>query len=98
MGWADDVGKCRALSLDGCRDVPFIDSGLLTLNSLRGVTALNLQGCSTLSDAGLAAVCNMHSLATVNLQDCCQLTGAPSQQAPGYPPRNVNSALLACAM
>ena len=59
--------------------MPFIDAGLLALNSLRGVTALNLQGSCTLTDAGLAAVAHMQSLATINLQDCSQLTGAPDR-------------------
>lgn len=66
---------CRSLSLDGCRQIPFIDTGLLALNSLQGVTALNLQGSCTLTDAGLAAVAQMHALAIVNLQDCRQITG-----------------------
>lgn len=55
--------------------MPFIDTGLLALNSLQGVTALNLQGSCTLTDAGLAAVASMHALAVINLQDCRQITG-----------------------
>jgi hypothetical protein len=64
-----------ALSLDGWRHVAFIDDGLLALTALRGVAALNLQGCTSLTDVGLAAVAHMTSLACVNLQDCRQITG-----------------------
>ena len=78
----------RALSLDGCRDVPFLDAGLMTLRSLASVVALNLQGCTTLTDLGLQAVARMTALASVNLQDCCQITGAHPghylRQCPSY--------------
>lgn len=66
---------CRALSLDGCRQLPFIDDGLVSLRGLTRVAALNLQGCLTLTDVGLAAIACMKALTSVNLQDCCAITG-----------------------
>lgn len=85
----------RSLSLDGCRQVPFIDTGLLALDSLQNITVLNLQGSCTLTDAGLAALAQMHSLAIVNLQDCRQITGKYNSTQPfSEKSRNAISALI----
>ncbi len=65
----------RALSLDGCRHLPFIDDGLLAVHTLVGIATLNLQGCMTLTDSGLAALGHMVSLTSCNLQDCIEITG-----------------------
>ena len=67
---------CRTLSLDGCRQLPFIDAGLEALKGLACVAVLNLQGCLTLTDLGLAAIAQMRSLACLNLQDCSSISGA----------------------
>ena len=72
----------RTLSLDGCRQLPFIDAGLEALKGLARVAVLNLQGCLTLTDLGLAAIAQMRSLACLNLQDCSSISGAPGPRAP----------------
>ena len=48
----------------------------MALTQLRGVSSLNLQGCSSLTDTGLAAIAHMTSLTCVNLQDCRDISGA----------------------
>jgi hypothetical protein len=68
-------GRDSSLSLDGCRQIPFIDDGLLAVQTLVGIASLNLQGCITLTDSGLAALGHMVSLTSCNLQDCAEITG-----------------------
>lgn len=66
--------------MDGCRQIPFIDDGLVAVHTLVGVASLNLQGCMTLTDSGLAALGHMVSLTSCNLQDCVEITGEPSHR------------------
>ena len=72
---SNSLPVCRTLSLDGCRQLPFIDAGLEALRGLARVAVLNLQGCLTLTDLGLAAIAQMRSLACLNLQDCGSISG-----------------------
>jgi hypothetical protein len=44
--------------------------------ALRCLTALNLQGCSTLTDAGLTKMGCLTALASLNLSECPGITGA----------------------
>ena len=61
----------RQLSLEGCRSVALLDGGLAAAAPfLSSLTSLNLQGCSSLTDAGLAKMGCLTALASLNLSEC----------------------------
>ena len=65
------LGALRSLSLEGCRGVPLLDSGLASLApALRHLTSLNLQGCTSLTDDGLQKLGLLTALAALNLSEC----------------------------
>lgn len=70
------LSELRQLSLEGCRCMPQLDAGLAAAApALRRLTALSLQGCSSLSDSGLAALGCLASLASLNLSECPGISG-----------------------